>query len=877
MFGKLRLAAPLLLLTAALALVWLSPATSSSSCDLYASPAGNDADAGSFQQPYRTVAQLVSKLSAAQPTGCLRGYPKGGPASKSGLHELTAPLSISKPGIALRSADGEVAQLKGPIAIESDDVTLTGLVLDSRLSAAKLASPAIDGHRAKLIDNDITSRGGPNCVTVREGAQSVEIRHNRIHNCANGIRLDTTGATVVEANLVYRNSAAGLLMRPDANDTDVVRNIFDRNADNVVISSSATSGAYADGNSVHQNILSNPERFNLTDGGTPMGELNTFRSNCVYKAGDASNGIDDVTSSSPVPGKALASENTFGNPQYVATRGPSAYQLQPGGPCGTLSGVQVDFGAAAQDDARPSQVEAVNLRPNVVFIVTDDQRADTMHMTPHVMPHTLKWFRDGDPAAGVVGGTEYVNAFATTPLCCPARASIFSGRYSHNHGVITNLLGSRLLSTGTVQRYLNDIGYHNGIFGKYLNGWKAPDDLCGFCKNWHDDAPSAGPAPNFRQWGILEGYHATNINVSPDVTPPGATEYTTDYIFDRAQDFVQGREGPTDGKPWFLYLAPQAPHESAGEFQKYGPDAWKRMLENDRLGVDENTPVPTYTQPVEGDDAATKPRYVREWGLPPPSTFLDNKVIFEAPDLPGLQKQQLRTLLPVDDGINRLFNLLEDSGEADDTLAVFMSDNGYQWREHAAIGGDCSTTGQPGRGTPCGISGKAKPYLDSVKVPFYVRWPGNPDVGANPTETKMVTGLDPAVSVMDVVDARPSGAVDQPVMDGWSLFGFWQRPYVFIEQLAGEAGHIPGFRALRTNSELFVRYFDDPITPAADPGFQEYYDLASDPGEHRNLLGANGERDAGEPSLGALPAMLDIYKDCAGQFGIPESGKFPCP
>jgi arylsulfatase A-like enzyme len=238
----------------------------------------------------------------------------------------------------------------------------------------------------------------------------------------------------------------------------------------------------------------------------------------------------------------------------------------------------------------------------------------------------------------------------------------------------------------------------------------------------------------------------------------------------------------------------------------------------------------------------------------------------------------LRALIPVDDGVDRILRKLEESGEADDTLAVFMSDNGYQWREHAAIPGDCvGSTGPPGRGTPCGITGKTKPYLDSVNVPFYVRWPGHPEVGATPTASKLVSIIDPAATVLDVVDSQPTGAADQPVMDGWSLFSFRQRPYVLTESLIGESGRLPAWRALRSASELYIRYEDDPFTAIDDAGFQEYYDLTNDPGEHRNLLGSNGRHDPGEPSLGALPALLDIYSTCTGQFGAPESGRYPCP
>ena len=859
----------LLLATIALIATPLPTATPAAPCNLYASPAGDDAASGSATAPFRTVPRLVSQLSSSRPTGCLKGYADGAPADRTGLYELTETLVMSRSGITLRSADGQVAQVKGHISVVADDVTISGLVLDSRRSTTQGVSPIIEGDRVKLIDNDITSRGGDSCVTVRQGAEEVEIKHNRVHNCATGIRLDTARYTVVEANLVYRNTGSGLRLQPAADHVTVRRNILDRNQDNIVVASSVSGPSpRPDGATIAQNIASNPARFNLTDDGTSnLGANNTFTANCVYKAGDPQHGIDDVTSSTTTTGRIRESGTVRADPRYVTTRGVDAYRLVSTSPCRTLGGAAVDFDATATDGARPSQLEAVNLRPNIVFIVTDDQRADTMQMTPHVMPNTLKWFRDGDPAAGVVGGTEYANAFATTPLCCPSRASILSGRYSHNHGVITNQYGPRLLSSATLQRYLNDVGYYNAIFGKYLNGWSPTTT--------HADAPGAGPAPNFHEYSIFEDYKAGIRTTSIGMTQPGANEYTTDYVFDRAQEFVQGREGSRDGRPWFLYLAPPAPHQSSGSGELYGPNAWKRMLQNNRLGVSESTPVPAYEQPVEGADAATKPPYVRRWGTTPPQQGLDARIVFESPGQPGLQKQMLRALIPVDDGIARLFARLEATGEADDTLALFISDNGFQWREHAAAAGDCVDSAGAPRGTPCGVAGKGMPYVESVKVPFYVRWPGHPEVSAGRTEDKLVTLVDPSATVMDVIDARPSGAPDQPVMDGWSLLSFWERSYVLTETALGGGGAVPGWTALRTKTELYVRYGDDRFTSAVDPDFQEYYNLAADPGERRNLLGGNGQRDPGEPSPGNLPALLEYYRTCAGQFGAP--GKVPCP
>jgi arylsulfatase A-like enzyme len=98
-------------------------------------------------------------------------------------------------------------------------------------------------------------------------------------------------------------------------------------------------------------------------------------------------------------------------------------------------------------------------RPNVLIIVTDDQRGGL-----GVMPATRTWLKKG--------GTKFDNAFVTTPLCCPSRASIFTGRYTHNHHVYSNDgEGPSLIQESTLQYYLQQAGYETALYGKYLNGW----------------------------------------------------------------------------------------------------------------------------------------------------------------------------------------------------------------------------------------------------------------------------------------------------------------------------------------------------------------------------------------------------------------------
>src|SRR5918996_1613185 len=142
------------------------------------------------------------------------------------------------------------------------------------------------------------------------------------------------------------------------------------------------------------------------------------------------------------------------------------------------------------------------------------------------------------------GGTEFVNAYATTPLCCPSRASILTGRYAHNHRVRTNADAHELDPKSTLQRYLGDAGYRTGIVGKYLNSWTGRPSL-------------------FEQWHTFENvakYRGARFNSNGVVHK--VKKYSTDYIGDRARGLLRQFEA-TDSKPWFLVVATWAPHTPA--------------------------------------------------------------------------------------------------------------------------------------------------------------------------------------------------------------------------------------------------------------------------------------------------------------------------
>jgi arylsulfatase A-like enzyme len=262
-------------------------------------------------------------------------------------------------------------------------------------------------------------------------------------------------------------------------------------------------------------------------------------------------------------------------------------------------------------------------RPNVLIIVTDDQRIESMGP----MRKTRAWFKGG--------GTEYANAFATTPLCCPSRASIFTGRYAHNHRVETNADAHELDPKSTLAYYLKQDGYQTALVGKYLNSW-------------------TGQPSHFERWHSFEnrtGYKNVRFNSNGRVHR--VSRYSTDYISSRARALVRSFESQ-DSRPWFLVVGTWAPHTPANAEKAY---------RRSKVGSWEGNPA------VFEADRSDKPSFV-----------LDKEAGFQGGR--KLRTRQLRTLKSVDDLVGKLSSTLSAQGEENGTLAFFLSDNGIAWAEH---------------------------------------------------------------------------------------------------------------------------------------------------------------------------------------------------
>ena len=278
----------------------------------------------------------------------------------------------------------------------------------------------------------------------------------------------------------------------------------------------------------------------------------------------------------------------------------------------------------AKVDAAPAQGP-----PNVLLIVTDDQRDGEESMS--VMPQARRLFAEE--------GTEFSNAYATTPKCCPSRASIFTGRYAHNHGVTNN--GSDLARPDlTWQRHLDEAGYETALYGKYLNSWL--------------NRRRGDPVPYFdHSWQGYDLRHGKNSLESER------------FLAERATDFLQSAE-LNDQRPWAMVLATRSPHRPYDY-----PDRFRRDVGRFR------------PRPSVRDDLSDKPAFVprRAHGL---RRRIRHDARVRTPR--NIYTGQLREMMAVDEMVGGVFEQLRAMSEDERTLAIFVSDNGFFWGEHSLTG-----------------------------------------------------------------------------------------------------------------------------------------------------------------------------------------------
>ena len=515
--------------------------------------------------------------------------------------------------------------------------------------------------------------------------------------------------------------------------------------------------------------------------------------------------------------------------------------------------------AAAQVSAPASAADPK--RPNVVVILTDDQTLAELN----VMPQTQ----------ALIGGqgVTFERAYSTYPLCCPARATLLTGQYMHNHGVRGNVAPAggweRFSLTGTEARalpvWMQETGYTTVQAGKYLNGYPQ----------------GGGPLvpPGWDEWyGKLSEYSTalvgnsvyfnyTFLEQGPAGAPAGVVsygqgedDYQTDVMRDKAVAAIRRLGGPASpGKPFFLnfwFSAPHAPYVSATRDS----------------GIYSGAPVPK-TRAVNEKKIGDKPRMIRRLNR------------LKQPQLLTIQQRhrdRWAQLLSMDQAVGAIVEALAKESELENTYVIFTSDNGYFSGEHRIA------------------QGKYLPHEPASHVPLLVRGPGIPAGGHS---GELVGNIDIAPTIAAIAGVEPKLTVD-----GRSLLPFAQNPGlrsgrpILLEgdvgssltggeavesrrrgasgSLKGKKGvrdleqepiariaravRAPAYRAIRTDRYLYVRY--------AQGGF-ELYDMLRDPLQLNSLSGNKRYRAV----RAALDAHLAVLRSCAGASCGFEIGPDPVP
>ena len=434
-------------------------------------------------------------------------------------------------------------------------------------------------------------------------------------------------------------------------------------------------------------------------------------------------------------------------------------------------------------------------RPNVVFILMDDLRADEVRCYGHPFAETPNIDRIARE------GARFRNAFVTTPLCSPSRASFLTGLYAHAHGITDNTArDAQSHKLPAFPRALHAAGYETGFVGKWHMG--------------NDDSPR----PGFDHWVSFKGqgtYHNPELNENGKNVK--AAGYTTDVLSDRAAAWVERKRS----QPFFLWLAHKAVHPELTQYADGSisdPNGGTFIPAERHKSLYAGRAVPRH--PNAGKPPSGKPALERKIGNLPPlsaATGTDDETI----------RNRLRMLKAADEGIGRILDAVDRTGHADDTIVIFTSDEGYFFGEH-------------------GLSYERRlAYEESIRIPLLMRYPRL--TSANSTIDAFALGIDIAPTVLQLCGVQPERAMHGrslvPVVKGQTAG--WRTSFLieyFSDTTMPRIAHM-GYRALRTERWKYIRYSEL-------QGMDELYDLVRDPYEMRNAI-ATTEGASELPDLSA--------------------------
>jgi len=395
-----------------------------------------------------------------------------------------------------------------------------------------------------------------------------------------------------------------------------------------------------------------------------------------------------------------------------------------------------------------------NQPKNVIFILSDDHRYDYMGFLG-----TIPWLKTPNMDFMAKNGAYIQNAFVTTSLSSPSRASILTGLYSHEHKVVDNIAPTpdNLIF---FPEYLQKAGYKTAFFGK-----------------WHMGDTGWDPQPGFNHWECLAGqgtYYNVEMNVDGTPVKYDSTAYVTDLLTNHAIDFIEKNKK----KPFFVYLSHKAVHDpfiaDKGE---------KGMYKDEVIPKPANFYTPYYGEGTEpSKDSTGRPR-IDDWYGPGrmPDWVKRQRESWHGVDYSyhgrstyeNECRKYCEDITSMDRYIGKVLKYLKDTGLDKNTLVIYMGDNGFQWGEH-------------------GLIDKRNFYEASVRVPMLAYCPGMIKPG---TEVKdIVQNIDIAPTIMEACNVKKAKQM---------------RGFSFLKQLQGK-------KVKNWRKKIFYEYYweyDFPHTP----------------------------------------------------------------
>ena len=406
-------------------------------------------------------------------------------------------------------------------------------------------------------------------------------------------------------------------------------------------------------------------------------------------------------------------------------------------------------------------------KPNFIILISDDQRWDQVSYPGNQIIPELK-SPNLDKLASQ--GVYFTNAFVTTPICAVSRASIMTGRYASSHQM--NHFNTPLSEEALLHSYpalLKKAGYRTGILGKWGMGMAGTEKIFDMCNAWAD-----------------QGAYFLDSD--------SGKIHNSEWLAIKAREFFNS--GKPD-QPFCLTICFKAPHHP------YQPDVRDSSLFENAYIPERMSDTP---EAYAGMSAHVMEKSLNRW------CYFDERK--DEKTKSAFEKNFLRCVVGLDRSVGKIMEAIHELNLDENTVVIFLSDNGYLWGEH-------------------GLGGKWLLYEESIRIPMIIRWPGMPEKYRGKLLKQLVLNIDVAPTLLELAGIKPP-----QIMDGKSLVPVIKHPEsefrkdFFMEHVGiiQVENPIPDSYGIRTKDWKYIRYIN------VEPETEELYNLRKDPLEMINLI-----------------------------------------